>query len=64
MTQEPILDVLRLQRLAQQRILSQIKHSRAKIVARHPVGIHLPQLFGLKRLGVHIQRSGLFKNKR
>ena len=48
--QQPVLDVLRLQRLPQQRILPQIKHARAQIVAGPPVRIHLPQFFGRKSL--------------
>lgn len=49
MTQEPILDVLRLQRLAEKRVPAKINHAHRQIVASSPVGVDLPQLFGRKR---------------
>src|SRR6202521_4892794 len=44
MTQEPILDVLRPQRLAEKRVPAKINHAHRQIVASSPVGVDLPQL--------------------
>jgi hypothetical protein len=45
MAKEPILDMLRLQRLTEKRIRAKINHTRREIVASSPVGIDLSQLF-------------------
>ena len=45
MPQQSRLDVLQLQRLAQQRIRVEINLSDRKIIGRAPVGIDLAQLF-------------------
>src|SRR5450755_5007325 len=45
-SEQPVLDVLGLQGLAQQRIRPQVKHARAKIVTGTPVSIHFPQFVG------------------
>ena len=44
MAEQPVLDVLRLQRLLQQRIRLQVGHSKGKIVARPPEGIDVPRV--------------------
>ena len=44
-TQQPLLDVLRLQRLAQQRIGAQIDHAGGQVVAGPPVGVDLAKFF-------------------
>ena len=49
MTKKPILDVLRLQGLAKQRIRAKIDHSCRQIIAGMPVSIDLSQLVGCKR---------------
>ena len=49
-TEQPLFDVIRLQRLFQQWILYQVQHANAKVIAGTPVGIHLAQSFCRKRL--------------
>src|SRR5262245_26865269 len=44
-TLEALLDVLRLQRLAQQRIGTQVDHADNQIITSSPVGIHQAKLF-------------------
>src|ERR1700677_2146517 len=56
MTKKPILDVLRLQGLAKQRIRAKIDHSCRQIIAGLPVSIRLYKLVGGKR------RSGASRN--
>ena len=50
MAEQTLLDVLGPQRLAQQRILTQIQHADAQIIAGAPVGVHLAQFVGRERL--------------
>ena len=45
MTEQPVLDVFRLQRLAKQRVGAQVQHAHAKVVAGPPVCVHPAQLF-------------------
>jgi hypothetical protein len=60
--QKPVLDVLGLQRLAQEGVVLQVDHPDRQVVAGAPVGIDLPKLFTRKRVcsgrkligGVHI----------
>jgi len=49
MAKKAIFKVLRLQRLAQQRIGAKIDHARRQIIAGSPVRIDLPQFFRRKR---------------
>ena len=46
MAQEANLDVFRLQRLTQQRVIAQIDHAGGQVIAGAPVGVHLAQLVG------------------
>lgn len=56
MPQQPILEVLGAKRFPEQRVITQVDHSGAKIVAGAPVRINLPEfiraegLFGRGRL--------------
>src|ERR1700722_18141852 len=50
MPQQPVLDMLRLQRLSQQRIRPQIQHPNTKVVTRPPVSVHLLKFTSRKRL--------------
>ena len=50
-SQQPRLDMLELERLAQQRIGVQINLSDRKVIGGAPVGVDLAHLFGAKRLG-------------
>ena len=45
-TQQALLDVLRLQRLAKQGIGAQIDHAAGQIIASPPVAVHLAEFFG------------------
>ena len=54
--QQPRLDVLGLQRLLQQRVVVEVDLADRQIVGRPPVGVHLAQQFGGKRL-VHDANS-------
>jgi hypothetical protein len=47
-TQQPVLDVLRLQGIAQQRVRAKIDHTHRQVIASPPIGIGLPQLFARK----------------
>jgi hypothetical protein len=44
-----MLEVLRLERLAEQGIGAKINHSGREIIAGLPIGMHVSQLFGRKR---------------
>jgi hypothetical protein len=46
MTEEAILDVLRLERFAEEGIRAKIDHARRQIIASAPIGIYPAQLFG------------------
>jgi len=48
MTKEPIRDVFRIRRLAEEGIRAKIDHAGRQIIASSPIGIHRPQLFGRK----------------
>ena len=48
-TEQAPLDVLGLQRLTQQRIVSQVDHPRRQEQGRVPIGLHALQLLGLER---------------
>src|SRR5579871_33093 len=43
MSQKPVLDVFRLQRLFEQRIVPEINHSERQVFARSPVGVNFLQ---------------------
>ena len=43
--EQPVLDVLGLQRLLQQRIVLEVDHADRQVIARPPVGVHQLQLF-------------------
>ena len=58
-SEQPVLDVLGLQRLAQQRILPQVQHACAKIVTGTPVSVHLPQFIGSQRCKFDRRGAGL-----
>jgi hypothetical protein len=45
--QQPILAVLGAERLLEQRVVTEVDHPRAKVVASSPVGIDLVELFGV-----------------
>ena len=49
MAEQPLLDVLRLERLAQQRIVLQIDHAERQVVAGSPIGIGFAQFIGIER---------------
>jgi hypothetical protein len=49
MTEQTVLDVFRLQGLAEQGVRAKIDHARRKIIAGSPVSIHLPEFFGRER---------------
>jgi hypothetical protein len=48
-SQKPILDVFRLQRLFQERVLLQVDHAQGHIVASTPIGLHLAHFLGAER---------------
>ena len=48
-SEQTVLDVLRLERLLQQRIVLQIDHAQAQVIAGPPVGVSLLQLVRSKR---------------
>jgi hypothetical protein len=50
MPQQSILEMLRAERLPEQRIVAQVDHARAKIVAGAPICIDLAKLFSAKCL--------------
>src|ERR1700677_1526045 len=50
MPQQAVLDVLRLERLAQKRIVAQVQHAGRKVNASAPVGVHFSDFFGGQRL--------------
>ena len=58
MSEQPVLDVLRLERFFQQRIVLQIDHAQAQVIAGPPVGIGLAQFLGAERRSWH-RGSGL-----
>ncbi len=43
--EQAVLDVLRLERLSHKRVLREIDHADAEVVAGSPIGVHLVQLF-------------------
>ncbi len=47
--EQAVLDVLRPQRLLQQRVLDQIDHPQAEVIAGPPVGVGAAQVFGVQR---------------
>src|ERR1700757_2741842 len=49
MTEKPVLDVLRFERFAQQRILAQVDHPDRKIIASPPICVNLAKFLGSKR---------------
>src|SRR5215469_4797180 len=49
MAKQPVLDVLRPERFAQQRVLLEVKHPQDQKIARPPESICLAQLFGAQR---------------
>ena len=55
MAKQAVLDMLALQRLLEQRIVSQIDHPHRKVVARPPVGVH--QLHSLSVNGFCVSAS-------
>jgi hypothetical protein len=46
MSQKPVLDVFRLKRFPQERIVLQIDHAETQIIASAPVGMDLSQSIG------------------
>src|SRR4051812_12714013 len=55
MAQQAILEVLGTKRLAKQRIIAEVDHSRAKVIAGAPVGVDFAKLVGAKRLAIGVQ---------
>ena len=47
--EQPVLDVLRLERLLQERVRLQVGHAQGEVVARPPEGVDLPQFVRLER---------------
>jgi hypothetical protein len=50
MPEQPVLAVFRTERFLQQRIVAQVEHARAKIIAGAPIGVDIVELTGRKRL--------------
>ena len=44
-SEEPVLDVLRLERFAQERVLLQVDHSQSQVRTGAPIGVGLAQFF-------------------
>src|SRR5271157_6620105 len=53
MPEQPVLDVFWSQRLREQRIIEQVNHSQAEIIASPPVSVRLPQFIGAERRSSH-----------
>jgi hypothetical protein len=51
MTEQPVLDVIDSERLAQQRIVAQVNHADGEIVTRAPPCIDAAQFLGAQRAG-------------
>ena len=49
--EQPVLDVLHAERLAQQRVVAQVDHADGQVVARAPPGVELAQLVGRQGRG-------------
>jgi hypothetical protein len=56
MAEKPVL-VLRLQRLAQQRIVLQVNHAQAQVIAGSPPGMDFAQSLDVKRVAVNRRSS-------
>ena len=56
--QQPPFDMLGLERLAQQRIVAQVDHSRRQIQGRVPVSLHPLELRGSRGLPLTLDRAG------
>ena len=57
-SQQPSFDMLGLERLAQQRIIAQVDHSRRQIQGRVPVTLHPLELLRLQRAATHAGPRG------
>src|SRR6516162_3470350 len=53
MAEQTPLDMLNLQRLAEEGIVSQVDHPRRHVQCRVPIGLYPLQLFGLKRRALY-----------
>src|SRR6266446_9112154 len=53
MAEQAPLDMLGLQRLTKERIVSQVDHPGGKVQSRVPIGVHPPQLLWLERAALH-----------
>jgi hypothetical protein len=49
MAEKPILDVLRLEGFSQQRVVLQVDHSKAEVIASPPVGMDFAKLITAER---------------
>jgi hypothetical protein len=58
MTQEAIFDVLRFQRLFEERIFAEVNHPETQIIAGAPMGLDVAQLFSTEGLAIYRGSSG------